>query len=113
MRAAGSPNPPQRHAAARRACIEVPRPVDIVLLDIGLPKINGFEAARRIREQSQGKRLLLVALTGWGQAADRRKAREAGFNAHIVKPVDAAVLANLLVEFPVVGPIRLIAVRTT
>jgi PAS domain S-box-containing protein len=79
---------------------------DIILLDIGLPKINGFEAARRIREQSQGKTLVLVALTGWGQDADRQKSREAGFNAHIVKPVDAAVLANLLVEFPAVGPIR-------
>jgi signal transduction histidine kinase len=78
---------------------------DIVLLDIGLPKINGFEAARRIREQSQGKRPVLVALTGWGQDADRQKSREAGFNAHVVKPVDAAVLANLLVEFPLVGPI--------
>jgi signal transduction histidine kinase len=79
---------------------------DIVLLDIGLPKINGFEAARRIREQSQGKKPVLVALTGWGQDAVRQKSREAGFNAHIVKPVDAAVLANLLVEFPVVGPIQ-------
>lgn len=73
---------------------------DIILLDIGLPKINGFEAARRIREQSQGKRLVLVALTGWGQDADRHKSREAGFNAHLVKPVDAAVLANLMAEFP-------------
>lgn len=79
---------------------------DIILLDIGLPKINGFEAARRIRQQSQGKTLVLVALTGWGQDADRQKSREAGFNAHIVKPVDAEILSNLLVEFPVVGPIR-------
>jgi signal transduction histidine kinase/ActR/RegA family two-component response regulator len=71
---------------------------DIILLDIGLPKINGFEAARRIREQSQGKKPVLVALTGWGQDADRQKSRQAGFNAHIVKPVDPDVLANLMVE---------------
>jgi signal transduction histidine kinase/CheY-like chemotaxis protein len=79
---------------------------DIILLDIGLPKINGFEAARRIRQLSQGKRLVLVALTGWAQEADRQKSREAGFDAHILKPVDSDVLANLLVEFPVVDPIR-------
>ena len=74
---------------------------DLILLDIGLPKINGLEAARRIRALSQGKRPVLVALTGWGQDADRQKSREAGFNTHIVKPVDPHVLANLLVDFPV------------
>jgi signal transduction histidine kinase/ActR/RegA family two-component response regulator len=79
---------------------------EIILLDIGLPKINGLEAARRIRQQSQGKALLLVALTGWGQDTDRQKTKDAGFDAHIVKPVDADVLANLLVEFPAVGPVR-------
>jgi two-component system, chemotaxis family, CheB/CheR fusion protein len=79
---------------------------DLILLDIGLPKINGLEAARRIRALSQGKRPVLVALTGWAQDADRQKAREAGFNAHVVKPVDPDVLANLLVEFPVVDPTR-------
>jgi signal transduction histidine kinase/ActR/RegA family two-component response regulator len=76
---------------------------DIILLDIGLPKINGFEAARRIRKQSPGNRPALVALTGWGQDADRQKSREAGFDAHVVKPVDADVLANLLVELPTVS----------
>jgi signal transduction histidine kinase/ActR/RegA family two-component response regulator len=79
---------------------------DIVLLDIGLPKINGLEAARRIRTQSRGKRLVLVALTGWGQDADRQKSREAGFDAHVVKPVDPDALTSLLAEFPVVAPIR-------
>jgi signal transduction histidine kinase len=78
---------------------------DIILLDIGLPKINGLEAARRIRAQSDGKSPVLVALTGWAQDADRQKSRDAGFNAHIVKPVDPEVLANLLAEFPRVGPI--------
>lgn len=77
---------------------------DLILLDIGLPKINGFEAARLIREQSQGKSLMLVALTGWGQDTDRRRSREAGFDAHIMKPVDAEVLTNLLVELHALGP---------
>ena len=49
---------------------------------------------------------VIVALTGWAQDADRQRSREAGFNAHIVKPVEASVLANLLVEFPPVGSIR-------
>lgn len=79
---------------------------DVILLDIGLPKINGFEAARRIRAQSRGKKLVLVALTGWGQDADRQKSREAGFDAHVVKPVDPDALTSLLSEFPVVAPIR-------
>jgi PAS domain S-box-containing protein len=79
---------------------------DIILLDIGLPKLNGFEAARRIREQSKGNRPVLVALTGWGQEADRQRSRDAGFDAHIVKPVDPEALTNLLVEFPVISPIR-------
>jgi PAS domain S-box-containing protein len=80
---------------------------DLVLLDIGLPKINGYEAARRIREQPWGKSLVLVALTGWGQDEDRQKAREAGFDGHMVKPVDTAALTKLLAEFPSAGDIRL------
>lgn len=79
---------------------------DIILLDIGLPKINGFEAARRIRQQSQGKSLRLVALTGWGQDTDRQKSREAGFDAHIAKPVELEVLTKLLAELPRPDPAR-------
>jgi PAS domain S-box-containing protein len=72
---------------------------DVVLLDIGLPVLNGYEAARRIREQQgQKRRSLLVALTGWGQDEDRRRSEEAGFDAHLVKPVDDAVLGRLLAE---------------
>ena len=71
---------------------------DIVLLDIGLPKLNGYEAARRIREQPWGKDMILVALTGWGQEEDRKKSREAGFNGHLVKPVEYAVLTKLMAE---------------
>jgi PAS domain S-box-containing protein len=73
---------------------------DVVLLDIGLPEMNGYEAARKIREQPWGKTMALVALTGWGQEEDRQKSREAGFLAHLVKPVDYAALLKLLAELP-------------
>ncbi len=71
---------------------------DAVLLDIGLPKRNGYEAARCIRQQPWGKPMRLIALTGWGQEEDRRRSKEAGFDRHLVKPVDPAVLETLLVE---------------
>ncbi|MGI8409615.1 MAG: PAS domain S-box protein [Pyrinomonadaceae bacterium] len=69
---------------------------DVILLDIGLPKLNGYEVARKIREQQAGKDIVLIALTGWGQEEDRRKSKESGFNAHIVKPVDFPELTKLL-----------------
>ena len=69
---------------------------EVVLLDIGLPELNGLEVARRIRRQPWGERMFLVALTGWGQEDDRRRSREAGFDHHLVKPVDPVTLANLL-----------------
>ena len=69
---------------------------NVVLLDIGLPKLNGYEAARRIREQPLGKRMVLIALTGWGQDEDKRHSKEAGFDHHMVKPVEPAALMNLL-----------------
>ncbi len=68
---------------------------DVVLLDIGLPKLNGYEAARRIR-QEQGVGVTLIALTGWGQEEDRRHSREVGFNYHLTKPVDFVALQQLL-----------------
>ena len=61
---------------------------DVVLLDIGMPKMNGYEAARHIREQPWGKGMVLVALTGWGQEEDKRRSIEAGFDHHLTKPVD-------------------------
>ena len=76
--------------------------LDVILLDIGLPVMNGYEAARRIREQrGQKRRPLLVALTGWGQDEDRGRSEEAGFDAHLVKPVDEAVLDRLLTDLTV------------
>ena len=69
---------------------------DVVLMDIGMPKLNGYEAARRIREQPWGKDMALVAVTGWGQEEDRRRSHEAGFDQHLVKPVDHADLQKVL-----------------
>ncbi len=69
---------------------------DVALLDIGMPNLNGYDACRRIREQPWGQRMYLIALTGWGQEEDRRRTEEAGFDQHIVKPVDPAVLMKLL-----------------
>ena len=60
---------------------------DVLLLDLGMPGLNGFEIARRIRQQPWGQALTLIALTGWGQEQDRRRTKEAGFNAHLTKPV--------------------------
>jgi PAS domain S-box-containing protein len=73
---------------------------DAVLLDIGLPKLNGYEVCRRIREQPWGRNMLLVAVTGWGQEEDRHRSREAGFNTHIVKPVDHDVVLQVLASLP-------------
>jgi len=75
---------------------------DLILLDIGLPKVNGYEAARRIRRLPGGLDMVLVALTGWGQDEDRRKSQEAGFDGHLIKPVEPERLTRLLAEFPVV-----------
>ena len=71
---------------------------DMILLDIGLPKLNGYDACRRIREQPWSKGMVIVALTGWGQDEDRRRSQEAGFDHHLVKPVDAAEIIRLLAE---------------
>lgn len=77
--------------------IEKYRP-EVVLLDIGLPKLDGHEVCRRVREQPWGKDVVIIALTGWGQEDDRRKSEEAGFNGHLVKPVDYDQLLELLRE---------------
>jgi signal transduction histidine kinase len=69
---------------------------DAVLLDLGMPKLDGYGAARRIREQPWGRDILLIALTGWGQKAARDRTREAGFDSHLVKPVEFAELTKLL-----------------
>ncbi len=67
-----------------------------ILMDIGMPKLNGYEATRRIREQPWGKSITIIALTGWGQEMDRAKSKEAGCDGHLVKPVLLADLEKLL-----------------
>ena len=76
---------------------------DVILMDLGMPKLNGFEAARQIRQQPWSKGMVLVALTGWGQEEDRNRTAEAGFDGHLVKPVDFDTLRTLLAGFPVVA----------
>jgi CheY-like chemotaxis protein len=77
------------------AMIEQRRP-DVVLLDIGLPRLNGYEVCRRVRALPWGDSLTLIALTGWGQEDDRRKSHDAGFDGHLVKPVEFPALMSLL-----------------
>ncbi len=69
---------------------------DVMLLDIGLPKLNGYEVARRIRAQPWGAGVILIAQTGWGQESDKALSKDAGFNFHMVKPVDPSALQKLL-----------------
>lgn len=71
---------------------------DVILLDIGLPVMNGHEAGRKIRQQPWATHTTLIALSGWGQDADLEKSRAAGFNHHLVKPVDLTALGRLLVS---------------
>lgn len=71
---------------------------DIVLLDIGMPGLDGYEVARRLRVIRREKPLRIIAVTGWGQEADRQRSRDAGFDLHLVKPVDAGELARVLTE---------------
>jgi PAS domain S-box-containing protein len=69
---------------------------DVVLLDIGLPKLDGHEVCRRIRKQPGGNQIIMIAQTGWGQVEDRQRTREAGFDHHMVKPLDPHALRKLL-----------------
>src|SRR5262249_1063691 len=69
---------------------------EIVLLDLGLPRMDGYEVARRLREQPGAENVRLVALTGYGREEDQRRSREAGFDHHLVKPVDFDALDELL-----------------
>jgi CheY-like chemotaxis protein len=77
--------------------IESYRP-DVVLLDIGMPDMDGFEVARRIRQRVEFNNIMLIALTGWGQTEDRNRTREAGFDHHLVKPADITALQTLLTD---------------
>jgi CheY-like chemotaxis protein len=69
---------------------------DVVLMDIGLPGMTGHEAGRAIRREPWGAKLVLIALSGWSQESDKQRSRDAGFNHHLVKPVEHTVLLRLL-----------------
>jgi DNA-binding response OmpR family regulator len=68
----------------------------VVLLDLGMPRVNGFDTCRRIREKAWGRDMVLISLTGLGQEKDRSRSREAGFDEHLIKPVDLATLTRAL-----------------
>ncbi len=87
-----------RTAHDGEAAVQVTRSFrpDVVLLDIGLPKLNGYDACRQIRAEAWGKSMVLIALTGWGQDEDKQHSKEAGFNFHMIKPIDPDALTKLL-----------------
>jgi PAS domain S-box-containing protein len=71
---------------------------DVILLDLGMPKLNGYDACRRIREQPFGKEIIVIAQTGWGQDEDRQRSQAAGFDHHLVKPLDPVAVTTLLAD---------------
>lgn len=73
---------------------------EIIFLDIGMPRMDGYQTCRAIRMEPWGSRVTIVALTGWGQEADRLKSAEAGFDAHLVKPADWQAISQLLQNAP-------------
>jgi PAS domain S-box-containing protein len=75
---------------------------DVILMDIGMPRLNGYDAARRIRQEPWGGDVLMVATTGWGKDEDRRRSKEAGFDLHLVKPIDISAVEEVLAS-----PIRM------
>jgi PAS domain S-box-containing protein len=79
------------------AAAEAFRP-EVILMDVGMPRLNGYEATRRIREQAWGRSVTIIALTGWGQEGDRLQSIEAGCDGHLVKPVEFAALEKILTE---------------
>jgi CheY-like chemotaxis protein len=76
---------------------------DVILLDIGMPMMNGYEACRHIRDQPWATHTVIVALTGWGQDEDKRRATDAGFTHHVVKPIDPTALGACLLAIGGVG----------
>ena len=71
---------------------------DVVVMDIGMPGMNGYEAARLIRQEAAGEKMVLIALTGWGQSSDKTQASLAGFDHHLVKPIDYDSLMSCLAD---------------
>jgi CheY-like chemotaxis protein len=80
----------------RGVALALAEPPDVVLIDLGLPGLDGYDVARRLRSTLGGKTPRLIAVTGYGQAADRQRSKEAGFDAHLVKPVSQSGLLSLI-----------------
>ena len=78
---------------------------DVILLDIGLPKLNGYEVCRRVRALPGGKEVMIIGLSGWGRDEDREMSRDAGFDVHLVKPVDFDALTKLLAQPKIAAPV--------
>jgi two-component system CheB/CheR fusion protein len=78
----------------------------VVLLDIGMPGLDGYEVGRRLREKPSTRKALLIAITGWGGPEDLRKSKESGFDHHLVKPVEPAALQRLLARRSLARPSR-------
>ena len=76
---------------------------DVILMDIGLPGLSGYDAARRIRKECRNTPMLIVALTGWGQEQDRKRSVDAGIDHHLVKPLDLDKLRQILASAPPPG----------
>ena len=74
---------------------------DAALLDVGMPRMSGLDVARAIRQRSSGQCATLIAVTGWGQAEDKQRSRDAGFDHHLTKPIDVAEVERLLGNFQV------------
>jgi CheY-like chemotaxis protein len=71
---------------------------DVMILDLGMPKLSGLDVCRSVRAMPRGSEVMIVALTGWGQAQDRDRTREAGFDVHLVKPVDHETLMRVIAQ---------------
>jgi CheY-like chemotaxis protein len=69
---------------------------DVIILDLGMPRLNGYDAARCIRGEPWGKEVFLIALSGWGQPEDRRRSTEAGFDRHLTKTVDPETIDSVI-----------------
>ncbi len=76
---------------------------EIVLLDIGMPRLDGYDTCRRLRAQDWGRSIIVIAMTGWGQAEDVARSRAAGFDEHLVKPVEPQALEKLLAGYEARG----------
>jgi len=82
---------------------------DAIVLDIGMPKMNGYEVAKKLRGEATGKEMTLIALSGWGQDADKQRSRESGIDHHLVKPLEPSALLRLLAANSRRGQVKLVA----